>query len=559
MRRGQTPTAQAPITPTRTTRGQVGSGRQRRRRVAPALTSTALALLLYGCAAGTLTSLAPDRTEPLAAIPPLQTVAPGASLLSFHQDRLRCAGAAEGSATCLENLGHQPLTDEQARLFLDAAEHGPGANAQRIGLALLRGDELLTGWTELFSPAPTAPAILDSIAGHDRCDGVARPLHAETIATRPGGDAILQCNDGRVLFLRLALDTPDSGHGVGWDTKGNTYSVLFGAPELVAPRLQGQLVQLLRAQAGQTGGPEIVTASGRPAMSQMAREYRRLDYRLSRIRQGTSSVPTTYADRLPSDMAETDRAKLRKNTFIQLMLPLVLVTNDMILEDRRHLLRLIADRKAGGELSPTNQQWLTRLAERYEVRANDFGSLKYRVDAVPPSLALAQAALETGWGTSRFSHEGNALFGEWTFGNSVGIVPASRGDTEDHKIRSFETLLHSVSAYMDNLNSHPAYRDFRAKRAYGRATGRPADSRQLTATLRAYGGDERYIDKLSWVISANRLDQFDDAQLAALPLFALPTPRPKPDITTTETATAGDDNLLAQMLRKVRTKLVATP
>ncbi len=525
----------------------------------PPVVSAALAVVLYGCAQ--IAGPAPEaRTAGLPiVIPPLHTIAPGASLLSFHQDRLSCANADEGLGACLQALGHQPLRADQAGLFLAAVEQGPGASPRRIGLALLNGDEVLTGWTELFSPNPTAPAILDSASGADRCDGVARPLRGETITTRPGGDAVLQCSDGRVLFLRLVLDTPDSGHGIGWDTLGKTYTVIFGPPDIIAPRQRGQLVQLLRAQAGAAGTPRIATASGETTMAQLARDFRRLDYRLTRIRQGAGSVPGRYVDSLPGDMRTTTELQARKDLFIKLMLPLVLVANEAILEDRRHLLRLIANSKTGQKLSPTNQQWLTRLAERYEVRADDFSSLRYRVDAIPPSLALAQAALETGWGSSRFSHQGNALFGEWTFGDRQGIVPASRGAQQDHKIRSFQSLLHSVTAYMDNLNSHPAYREFRAKRAYGRALGRPADSRQLTATLRAYGGDERYVNKLAWVIEANRLQEFDAAQRATLPLFAPPTPRPKPILAVTATTAPQDENVLAQMLRKVRAKLEPTP
>ena len=545
----ETPTSKTPtIAPTRG-----------RRAAGPAITCAVLAVALYGCAQ--IAGPTPEaRTADLPiVIPPLHTVAPGANLLSFHQDRLNCAAADEGPGACLRALGHQSLRPDQAGLFLSAAEQGRDSEPQRVGLALLHGDELLTGWTELFSRHPAAPAILDSAAGHDRCDGVARPLHGETIATQPGGDAVLQCNDGRVLFLRLVLDTPNSGHGVGWDTQGKTYTILFGTPDIIAPRLRGQLMQLLRAQAGDAGTPRIATASREASMASLARNFRSLDYRLTRIRQGAGSVPSRYVDHLPSDMQTSTQAQTRKNMFIQLMLPLVLVANEAILEDRQHLLHLISGIKTGQKLSPTNQQWLTRLAERYEVRADDFSSLKYRVDTIPPSLALAQAALETGWGSSRFSHQGNALFGEWTFGERQGIVPASRGDDQDHKIRSFQSLLHSVAAYMDNLNSHPAYREFRAKRAYGRAVGRPADSRQLSATLRAYGGDERYVNKVSWVIQANRLQEFDTAQRASLPLFAMPAPRPKPALAANDEPAPRDANLLAQMLRKVRAKLEPTP
>ena len=236
---------------------------------------------------------------------------------------------------------------------------------------------------------------------------------------------------------------------------------------------------------------------------------------------------------LPKDLATTNDPQRRKAAFMRILLPLIAQSNEVILKDRAHLLVVLDRAKGGEELSELDQLWLARLARRYRTKSSEHSTLRYRVDAIPASLAIAQAALETGWGRSRFAHSGNALYGEWTFGNARGIVPNGRGDGEDHKIRSFDNLLHSVTGYMNNLNSHNAYREFRAIRV--RAGSAIPDSRALARSLKAYGkGDPKYTTKLRSIISANRLRDFDSVQLAAaeigIPRTPVPTPQKKPKV-----------------------------
>ncbi len=330
----------------------------------------------------------------------------------------------------------------------------------------------------------------------------------------PVGDASLTCSDGTIMFLRLALDTPSSGHGVGTDTIGRRYLVLFGEGDLSAEGAR------LRA---------AVQRPGWPGSSLTAADARQDAVRvnLRHVRQGLASVPRHYAAAMSGSSARG-----RTTRFIREMLPLVLATNEAIRADRGHLLRVLKTRHARTKLSPVNRDWLKRLAKRYDAPVNDNATLRYRVDAVPPSLALAQAALETGWGRSRFAQEGNALFGEWTFGRRRGLLPEGRALGETHKIRSFDTPLHSVMAYMDNLNSNQAYRDLRAARAKSKALGQPANGLDLTRHLDHYAGDTKYPAKLRQIIRANRLTAYDDAQLTPALLQRLPTPvaPPLPDI-----------------------------
>ncbi len=133
-----------------------------------------------------------------------------------------------------------------------------------------------------------------------------------------------------------------------------------------------------------------------------------------------------------------------------------------------------------------------------------------RVDGVPPSLVLAQAAEESGWGTSRFVREGNALFGQWTWTDDHrGIVPAEREEGESHRIRAFSSVKGAIQAYVRNLNTHPAYDRFRLQRALG------ASGYDLTATLDKYSERGlKYVETLRTIMQSNRLIALDQARLS---------------------------------------------
>ena len=197
------------------------------------------------------------------------------------------------------------------------------------------------------------------------------------------------------------------------------------------------------------------------------------------------------------------------------MLPLVLHVNEQIRADRT---RLIAVRKMqvnDQKISAADQLWLAALADRYKADRDDLSELSRRADIIPPSLALAQAAEESGWGTSRFVIEGNALFGQWTVEEDRGIVPARRDIDRFHKIKTFETLLDAVRAYARNLNTHRAYRKFRLERAGFRQEGTSLDGLVLSSSLSKYSerGDE-YVKSLRSLIRGNRLEKLDRAKLS---------------------------------------------
>ena len=151
--------------------------------------------------------------------------------------------------------------------------------------------------------------------------------------------------------------------------------------------------------------------------------------------------------------------------------------------------------------------------KQYGVPSKDLTVLKIRMDEIPVSLAIAQAAKETGWGTSRFAQEGNALFGQWTW-SGEGLKPKDSEKNEGHKVMKFNVLQASVRAYQRNLNTHSSYKDFRQERARLRDSGKPLDSIILSEFLDEYAetGNE-YVEVLKKIIKQNNLQDFDDAKL----------------------------------------------
>ena len=157
---------------------------------------------------------------------------------------------------------------------------------------------------------------------------------------------------------------------------------------------------------------------------------------------------------------------------------------------------------------------MTKLASGYGVPKTDLTELRRRVDVVPASLALAQGAEESGWGTSRFARLGNAVFGQRTFQKGDGLVPLRREQGQRHEVKSFNNLYRSVRAYVWNLNTHAAYEKFREKRASFRFRGLPPDGYELTETLDRYSErGENYIQTIRTIIQLNRLDEFYHVRL----------------------------------------------
>jgi uncharacterized FlgJ-related protein len=218
----------------------------------------------------------------------------------------------------------------------------------------------------------------------------------------------------------------------------------------------------------------------------------------------------------------------KKEIFYRFMLPLVMHANTMVLDRRARLTRLDESLAAGERLSAEDLGWLRLMAVLLRITDKDTaatlgnsagGKLRevikealYKLDVIPPGLALGQAAYESGYGTSRFAAEGNALFGQWTFGGEGMLPEQQRSQLGDHRIASFDWPFDSVRGYFLNLSAHPAYEDFRRLRANRRAGGEPLTSLALADGLIRYSErGQKYVDTLKSIIRVNKLDVADDA------------------------------------------------
>ena len=259
-----------------------------------------------------------------------------------------------------------------------------------------------------------------------------------------------------------------------------------------------------------------VVAAGPLGLSAKAlhKTFGRLGYQLDKAMSDNQPVPRVFLTSLPGDLSRLPENKLRKAIFFQALLPLVLQVNEEILSDRRHLWKLRYQTVLGEKLNAADRLWLRVMTERYKAKAGDLDALFSRIDIIPTSLALAQAAEESGWGASRFAREGNAMFGQWARATSKGLVPLNRDIGKSHKVQSFETLIDSVRAYTLNLNSHRAYKGFRSTRQSIRRSGRTIDGRILAGKLHKYS--ERgldYVISLRNLIDHNGLSPLDGARL----------------------------------------------
>lgn len=229
------------------------------------------------------------------------------------------------------------------------------------------------------------------------------------------------------------------------------------------------------------------------------------------------------------EFAAIDDVREKKAAFFEFLAPMIADRNAWVLEQRALLERVRADLVAGDEPARRAQRRVEVLAERYRVPLDDgidvgaIDDLLLHCDVVPPSLALAQAASESAWGTSRFAREGNNYFGEWCFSEGCGMVPARRGAGKAHEVETFDAVEDAVASYFRNLNRVDAYEKLRAVRAAAREAGAPITGSVLAAGLERYS--ERgavYIEEIRELISYNRLGRYDRTQLATAP--ALPSP-----------------------------------
>ncbi len=213
--------------------------------------------------------------------------------------------------------------------------------------------------------------------------------------------------------------------------------------------------------------------------------------------------------KLPKELKNIESPKKRKKLFIKIVLPLIIEENLKIRFDRKKLFEILNK----SNTSTIEKAWLELKFKQYGVNNNDLTELKIRMDEIPVSLAIAQAAKETGWGSSRFAQEGNALFGQWTW-SGEGIKPLEVEKDQKHKVAKFKILKASVRAYQRNLNTHSSYKEFRIERAIQRDNDQKLDSLKLVKFLEKYAETgKEYTEILKKIINQNSLTDFDDVDI----------------------------------------------
>ena len=237
--------------------------------------------------------------------------------------------------------------------------------------------------------------------------------------------------------------------------------------------------------------------------------FKETNYSLDNVRK-TKLVKPIKLSLLPSEINKIESIKKKKNLFIQIILPLILEENNRIRFDRKKLF-VILNKNIN---TKAEKKWLNSKFKQYGVLKRDLSTLKIRMDEVPVSLAIAQAAKETGWGTSRFAIEGNALFGQWTW-SGEGIKPAGTDSGDGtHKVMKFKVLKASVRAYQRNLNTHGSYKEFRSARAIMRDNDEKLDSLILANYLDKYAATgKEYTVIIKKIIKQNSLKDFDKVKL----------------------------------------------
>ena len=308
------------------------------------------------------------------------------------------------------------------------------------------------------------------------------------------GFAGLAANTGALTFVRNDTTQPDEARPFGTrsDQAGAGGHGRFAAPANAIRRVQSRAINPRTAD-------------------ELAGFFRDVSYTLTDIRQG-ETVPAIKLERVPDDLGTKDGPE-RKVLFITALLPIILEVNQRVMVEREQLITLRDKQAVGRPLAPVERVWVQQLAARYEVPFDRIDELVRRVDIVPPSMALAQGGVESGWGTSYAARQGNALFGQiQTGGRHAVVVPWRVGIGMP---QPFSSVGEAAEAYITNLTTHPAYAGFRADRAAMRSRGETPDGYQLIGNLLRYSElGHKYVRFVRAIISENRLGDFDNARLS---------------------------------------------
>ncbi|MEO9903434.1 MULTISPECIES: glucosaminidase domain-containing protein [Alphaproteobacteria] len=270
------------------------------------------------------------------------------------------------------------------------------------------------------------------------------------------------------------------------------------------------------------------------AFKDLAQLTTALNYTAATWKAGQTDVPRLVLLQVPERFAEVTFKEVtveqKKQIFFRMILPLILMANEEVTSDREALMHLKSRLETTRVPYEGDLDELRSLANKYRLSEDSdvisvtklLKTLTRRIDIVPPSLALAQAATESAWGTSRFAVEGNALFGQWTFGGKGMVPEEQRAEKGDHKVASFRSPLHSVRSYLRNLNTNRAYREFREDRAAARAEGKPFSGEALASALSRYSErGQDYIKEIRQIIVGNDLSALDRSKLVEGPVYEL--------------------------------------
>ena len=216
---------------------------------------------------------------------------------------------------------------------------------------------------------------------------------------------------------------------------------------------------------------------------------------------------------LPKDFMDINSVSERKNLFINTLLPIAFIENLKILDDRKKILDWWS--QSNGETYQREfwPNWLYDVSDKYDYEGSNIGELLMRVDIVPLSLALAQAAIESGWGTSRYLREGNALYGQYTFDKKLGLKPQDRDKNKNFYVRKFINLSDSTRSYLKNINTHNAYVKFRQERGTLRMNGDSLKGLSLVKFLDNYSERRaEYVSDIKTIIETNNFMKFDKVE-----------------------------------------------
>jgi Bax protein len=255
--------------------------------------------------------------------------------------------------------------------------------------------------------------------------------------------------------------------------------------------------------------PSDVTVDYISKSSEMIEIFKKYQFSIDNLLNNQSANLIIFSS-LPKDFMEIQPVIERKRLFINTLIPIIYSENLQILNDRKKILDWW--RESDGENFSRDfwPRWLFELSEKYGSSDSNLGNLLVRVDIVPISLALAQAAIESGWGTSRYSREGNAVFGQYTFDESEGLKPRDRNKNDQFFIKKFSNLSESVRSYLKNINTHLAYADFREERKKLRMSGENLSGYKLVNFLKDYSErKDFYIKDVKEIMTSNNFKKFD--------------------------------------------------